>query len=55
MAHVVQRSIKRMQRLWIMEALLVAAILVFGGFALMSDARVTPAQLTSGLTQIISH
>ena len=55
MALVVQRSIKRVQRLWIMEALLVVAILVFGGFTLLSDARVTPAEFTSSLTQIISH
>ena len=55
MPRVVERSIRRLQRLWIMEALLVAAILVFGGFTLMSDARVTPAQFTSSLTQIISH
>ena len=55
MAQVVQRSIRRVQRLWIMEALLVAAILVFGGFTLLSDARVTPAQFTAGLTQIVSR
>ena len=46
---------RRPRRLWITEALLVAAILVFGGFALMSDARFTPAQLLSGFNDIVPH
>ena len=55
MAHIVQRSVSRVRRLWIAEALLVAAILLFGGFALLSDARLTPSELSDGLTQFISH
>ena len=55
MAHLVQRSVNRFRRLWITEALLVAAILIFGGFALMSDARLTPSELLSGLTQLVGH
>ena len=55
MAHLVQRSVGRIRRLWITEALLVAAILVFGGFALLSDARLTPSELLTGFTQFVSH
>ena len=51
----VQRPVSRFRRLWITEALLVAAILVFGGFALLSDARLTPSELLTGLSQIVSR
>ena len=47
----VQRSIHRLSRLWVAEAVLVAAILAFGGFVLMSDAGMTPAQLAAGISQ----
>jgi hypothetical protein len=49
------RADGRIRRLWIGEALLIAAILVFGGFALLSDARLTPAELLSGVTQFVSR
>jgi hypothetical protein len=54
MSHV-YRTIGRFRRLWITEALLVAAILVFGGFALLSDARLTPSELLSGVSQFVSR
>jgi hypothetical protein len=50
-----QRSRSRLRRLWFTEALLVAAILLFGGFALLSDARLTPSELLSGFTQFVSR
>jgi hypothetical protein len=55
MSHVVHRTAGRFRRLWIGEALLVAAILVFGGFALLSDARVTPSELLSDVSQFVSR
>jgi hypothetical protein len=53
MSHVVQRSAHRLRRLWLAEAALVAAILVFGGFALLADARLTPTELMAGFSQFI--
>ena len=49
------QSPDRPRRIWLTEALLVAAILVFGGFALLSDARSTPSELLSGIAQIFGH
>ncbi len=45
----------RARRLWIAEALLVAAILAFGGFALLSDARLTPSELLAGFSDVVSR
>ena len=45
----------RASRLWIAEALLVAGILAFGGFTLLSDARMSPTELLSGVTEFISR
>jgi hypothetical protein len=41
------------RRFGVTEALLVAGILAFGGFALLSDGRMTPASFLSGFDQII--
>lgn len=46
---------RRHRRFWLAEALLVAGILVFGGFALFSDARLTPSELLSGISQVVSR
>ena len=45
----------RARRLWLTEALLVAAILVFGGFALLSDAKLSPSELLTGVTQFVAR
>lgn len=45
----------RRRRFWLAEALIVAGILAFGGFALMSDARLSPADVIGGLTSIGSR
>ncbi len=45
----------RPRRIWLTETLLVAAILVFGGFALLSDARLTPSDMLTGVTQIFGR
>jgi len=50
-----RRFAYRARRLWIAEALLVAAILAFGGFSLLSDARATPADLLSGVADFVSR
>jgi hypothetical protein len=55
MAHLLQRAAGRTRRLWLTEALLVAAILVFGGFALLADARLSPTELLSGLNSFVSR
>lgn len=53
MPHYVHRSVHRLRRLWLAEAALVAAILVFGGFALLSDARISPAEFLAGFSQFV--
>jgi len=55
MAHLLQRSAGRTRRLWLTEALLIGAILVFGGFALLADARLSPSELLSGLSAFVAH
>ena len=55
MSHYIQRSVRKLSRLWLAEAALVAAILLFGGFALVSDARFTPSELAAGSAQFIPH
>lgn len=55
MAHLLQRSAGRARRLWLTEALLIGAILVFGGFALLADARLSPSELLSGLNSVVAH
>jgi hypothetical protein len=50
-----RRFANRTRRLWLAEALLVLAILAFGGFALLSDARLTPTDLLAGVNQVVSH
>ena len=53
MSHDVQRSVHRLRHLWLAEAALVAAILVFGGFALLSDARISPSEFLAGFGQFV--
>jgi hypothetical protein len=55
MAHLLQRPVGRPRRLWLTEALLIAAILVFGGFALLADARLSPSELLSGLNTFVAR
>lgn len=43
------------RRYWLAEALLVVAILAFGGFALLSEARVSPTELLSGFSDIVAR
>jgi hypothetical protein len=50
-----QYAPRRHRRFWLTEAFLVAGILVFGGFALFSDERVTPGELISGLVQVVDR
>ena len=50
-----RRFTHRASKLWLAEVLLVAGILAFGGFALLSDARTTPADLLSGVTDFVSR
>ncbi len=50
-----QQNLDRPRRIWLTETLLVAAILVFGGFALLSDARLTPSDMLTGVTQIFGR
>lgn len=50
-----RRFAYRARRLWIGEALVVAAILAFGGFTLLSDAHTTPSGLLSGVADFVSR
>lgn len=50
-----RRFTYRARRLWIAEALLIAGILAFGGFALMSDARLTPSEMMTGVADIMAR
>jgi hypothetical protein len=43
------------RRFWLAEAMLVAAILAFGGFVLISDARLSPADLLAGVDEIVGR
>jgi hypothetical protein len=43
------------RRFWIAELLLIGGILVFGGFTLLSEARLSPTQLITDLTKIVSR
>ncbi|MEP7241323.1 MAG: hypothetical protein ABI697_10600 [Devosia sp.] len=40
---------RRPRRFWFAEALVVAAILAFGGFALLSESGVPPDQVAAGI------
>ena len=55
MAHLVQRGIAPARRLWLTEALLIGAILAFGGFAMLADARLSPAELLSALSTVVAR
>jgi hypothetical protein len=45
----------RSRRFGLTEALLIAAILAFGGFALVSDGRLTPTDLLAGFDETIGR
>lgn len=45
----------RPRRFGLREALLVVGILAFGGFALISDGRMTPEDLFAGVTETIGR
>ena len=45
----------RQRRFGLLEALLVVAILAFGGFALMSDGRLTANDLLAGVNDTIGR
>jgi hypothetical protein len=49
------RSRFRPRRFWLAEALVVAGILAFGGFSLISDARLSPDDMLGGLTSIVGR
>ncbi len=49
------RNGRQSRRVFIAEALLVAGILVFGGFALVSEGRLTPADLLAGFDQTLGR
>jgi hypothetical protein len=55
MSHYVQRSLLRLRRLGLAEVALIGAILLFGGFALLSDARLTPSEFLAGFSQFVPH
>lgn len=46
---------RRRRRFWLAEALVVAAILAFGGYALLSDARLSPTQLANSISDFASR
>lgn len=48
-------SSPRRRRFWLAEAMLIAAILAFGGFALMTDARLSPTDLLAGMDAIVGR
>ena len=44
---------RRRRRLWWTEALVVAAILAFGGYVLVSDARMSPGQFANSISNFV--
>jgi hypothetical protein len=49
----VQQPSHRARRFGLTEVLLIAGILAFGGFVLLSDGRMTAASFLSGFDQIV--
>jgi hypothetical protein len=45
----------RPRRSWLAEALVVAGVLAFGGFALVTESGLGPADLIGSLLGIIAH
>ena len=45
----------RPRRFWLAEALIVAGILAFGGFALMSDSGLSPLDLFGNLNAVVGR
>ena len=48
-------SLPRRRRLWFTEALVIAAVLAFGGFALMADAKMSPNELASSISDVLGR
>ena len=46
---------RRRRRSWLTEVLVVAAILAFGGFALLSDSRLSPGQLANSISDLVAR
>lgn len=46
---------RRRRRLWWTEALVVAAILAFGGYVLLSDARVSPGEFANSISDFVAR
>jgi len=49
------QPLPRRRRFWLTEALIVAAVLAFGGFALLSDSRLSPAQLANSISDFVAR
>ncbi len=46
---------RRIRRLWLAEVLVVAAVLAFGGFAVLSDSRLSTTQLANSISDFASR
>jgi len=46
---------RRRRRFWWTEALVVAAILAFGGYVLVSDARMSPGQFANSISDFVAR
>jgi hypothetical protein len=48
-------TLPRRRRFWLTEALIVAAVLAFGGFALLSDSRLSPAEFANSISDFVAR
>lgn len=46
---------RRRRRFWLTEALVVAAVLAFGGYALLTDAHLSPSELATSISQFVGR
>lgn len=46
---------RRVRRLWLAEVLVVAAILAFGGFAILTDSGLSTTQLANSISDFASR
>lgn len=46
---------RRRRRFWWTEALVVAAVLAFGGYVFLSDARMSPGDFASSISHLVSR
>lgn len=49
------QTMPRRRRSWLTEALIVAAVLAFGGFALLSDARLSPTEFANSISEFVGR